>query len=330
MQALLSLILVFILSNTDAFYRGLSPRVWKRLQRKHSDISEGGANVGDGYLEDYLKEINEKISIAKANADSGNGMELIENGINETIYRQYPFEHNAASNELPILRDCNNYYSGEFGKCFWHQNADNVYVYFPLDDLVSKGDIKAKFEALKVTVDIKDEKFISFPCVDRIIPEGSFWVIEADKAGNRFLQLDLEKRFHMGNWNTLFQAREKQDIQQLESRSKMLEKLMSANIGMSKLIGMPPETVEDMLNNPDMKEMLLRKVEERPQISYRAKDGNVINVTNDLNDDDEGSGRDYRLSFADLELAEDIGKKEASNSEEENSDIIDAEETKEE
>ena len=37
----------------------------------------------------------------------------------EAIYREYPF----ANTSLPILPDCNNYYSGKFENYFWHQNA---------------------------------------------------------------------------------------------------------------------------------------------------------------------------------------------------------------
>jgi CS domain len=119
----------------------------------------------------------------------------------EDIYRKYPFENVS----LPILPDCNNYYSGKFGEYFWHQNADQVYVFIPIDDSICKKDVTAKFEAKKVTVSVKGEDVIEFDCLERIIPDGSFWVFEEDRQQNkRYLQLDLEKRFRMINWKNLF------------------------------------------------------------------------------------------------------------------------------
>ena len=145
----------------------------------------------------------------------------------EEIYRDYPFEHTA----LPLLPDCNNYYSGKFGEYFWHQNADQVYVYIPIDEDVTRKDIDATFEARKVVVKIKGKDEISFQCLERIIPDGSFWVIEVDKDGKRYIQLDLEKRFRMINWKSLFGEPREEEAQALEDRAQMLDKLFAANKG---------------------------------------------------------------------------------------------------
>ena len=63
----------------------------------------------------------------------------------ENIYRKYPFE----DIKLPVLPDCNNYYSGKFGDYFWHQNADQVLVYIPVTDDITKNDVTAEFEVLR-------------------------------------------------------------------------------------------------------------------------------------------------------------------------------------
>lgn len=111
----------------------------------------------------------------------------------ENIYRVYPFD----DIKLPVLPDCNNYFSGQFGDYFWHQNADQVYVYIPVEGDVSRKDVEADFQALSVTIKVKGEQQIFFKCLERIIPDGSFWTFEKDPAGKQYIQLDLEKRFRM-------------------------------------------------------------------------------------------------------------------------------------
>lgn len=180
----------------------------------------------------------------------------------EEIYRKYPFEET----KLPVLPDCNNYYSGKFGDYFWHQNADQVFVYIPVNDDVVKKDISVQFEAKYVKVMINGEDEISFECLERIIPDGSFWVMEEDKEGKRYVQLDLEKRFRMINWKGLFGEADKNDVNDIEKRSDMLEKLFSANKGMSRLTGSDPESIGDMMDNEDLVKMLGRKLYPDPQV----------------------------------------------------------------
>lgn len=85
-------------------------------------------------------------------------------------------------------------YRGKYGDYFWHQNADQVLVYIPIDDELSKREIEIDFQARKVEVSIGEKEKFSFDCMERIIPDGSFWMLETDKHGKRHLQLDLEKR----------------------------------------------------------------------------------------------------------------------------------------
>ena len=191
----------------------------------------------------------------------------------EQIYREYQYEQT----ELPILPDRNNYYSGSLGDWFWHQNADQVYVFIPLPEGVGKKDIDVKFSALSVEVLIDDKRLAYFECLERIIPDGSFWVVESSaKDGKRYLQLDLEKRFRMINWKNLFDKAPPSPASSsssskaggsspadLESRSKMLEKLFAANKGMSKIMkdaGQDPETVDEMLQNQDLVKMISDKI----------------------------------------------------------------------
>jgi hypothetical protein len=208
----------------------------------------------------------------------------------EQIFRQYPYD----DAQLPVLPDCNNYYSGSFGDFFWHQNADQVYVFIPIGDDVSKKEIEVKFAAKSVEVRVCDKQLVLIDCQERIIPDGSFWVVEAsNKDGKRYLQLDLEKRFRMINWKNLFGAPAASssgsggagnfDASEQESRSKMLEKLFAANKGMSKLIkdqnkglnfdvdgdgdgdgngndGSSAESIEEMLKNEDLVRMISDRV----------------------------------------------------------------------
>lgn len=93
------------------------------------------------------------------------GAEFVDE-LKEQIFRKYPY----ADIELPVLPDCDNYFSGKSGDFFWHQNSDQVFVFFPLKNDIDKRDISVKFQALKVEVNIGDSDPISFNCMERIIP----------------------------------------------------------------------------------------------------------------------------------------------------------------
>lgn len=94
---------------------------------------------------------------------------------------------------LPVLQDATNYYSGDYAGNFWHQNADAVLVHMPVASSVQKGDVKVKFEVKRVTVVVLDGPPVTL-YTDRIIPDGSCWSLEYDKDGNKYIQLELEKR----------------------------------------------------------------------------------------------------------------------------------------
>eukprot|EP00981_Chlorochromonas_danica_P010239 scaffold3058_cov165-Ochromonas_danica.AAC.30 len=192
----------------------------------------------------------------------------------EELFRKYPF----TDKQLPILTDCDNYYSGKYGDNFWLQNNDQVYVYIPVDKSIPKNGIKVNFEAKKVTVYLRDQVFLSFDCNERIIPDGSFWLFEEDKDGQRYLQLDLEKRFRMINWKGVFDTPDENDPKVLQSRAQLLERLFNANKGLSKLTGMPPETVKEMMSNPDVIDTISAEVQEKPSLSIQTPDGQVISL----------------------------------------------------
>ena len=71
---------------------------------------------------------------------------------------------------IPVLGDCNNYYSGEYEGKFWHQNADQVYVYIPVSPNIQRGDIDVKFEARAVHASVEGMEPFSFPCSGKKIP----------------------------------------------------------------------------------------------------------------------------------------------------------------
>jgi hypothetical protein len=108
----------------------------------------------------------------------------------EEKLRVYPFD----DKELPLLDDRNNYYSGTYTDCFWHQNSDQVLVFIPIPLEVDKSDIDVKFQALKVDISIPDREKMTLYCPHRLIPDGSFWTFEQDRDANKYLMLDLEKR----------------------------------------------------------------------------------------------------------------------------------------
>lgn len=181
----------------------------------------------------------------------------------EQVRRKYPFDD--YTEQLPILPDCNNYYSGAYGNYTWHQNADQVFVYIPINDDIGKRDIEIKFDALSVKVMINDEFLVKFDTMERLIPDGSFWVLETDKSGQKYIQLDLEKRFRMINWKNLFGEAPKIVKGEAEERRKMLESLFAANKGMSKMTGKEPESMDEMIKNEQLMKMI-KEVNLKPQI----------------------------------------------------------------
>ena len=176
----------------------------------------------------------------------------------EQLYRKYPH----ASSGLPVLQDHDNYYSGTFQDIFWHQNTDNVFVFIPVDETVSRSDVNVKFEALQVQVKIAGVDVATFPTHERCIPDGSFWTFERDKEGKRYLHIDLEKRFRMINWNRMFgEGETKESADALLKKSKFLEKLQNANQGMSKLSGLPAETMQELMSNEELNRMIANSEE---------------------------------------------------------------------
>ena len=265
--AQLLVVLVSIVVTSEAF----RPSRWipSSTRSVRLSSSNGNDNFDGKDFEDALKKMGGVWNNGFAN-DEGtlNKIREQQEKAAEEIYRKYPFEETM----LPVLPDCNNYYSGKFGDYFWHQNADQVYVYIPIDDDVTKKDIDVKFEALSVDVKVKGEDVIEFKCLERIIPDGSFWVFEEDKNGKKYLQLDLEKRFRMINWKGLFGEPQADDAKALDDRTEMLKKLFSANKGMSKITGQEPESVDDMMSNEELVKMISSKIYGDPEITESFED----------------------------------------------------------
>lgn len=70
----------------------------------------------------------------------------------------------------------------------------------------------------------------------------------------------------MINWKCLFSESPPEDVQKLGDRSKMLEKLFAANKGMAKMTGESPETMEEMMRNPDILDAISGDVSTIPEI----------------------------------------------------------------
>lgn len=263
---------------------------FRHLYRRIADVKSFSSADDQGFdageFEKALKSVGPILGSKQFNKLDNEMLEKIreEQGAKaeEETFRKYPF----TDRELPILPDCNNYYSGKFGDYFWHQNADQVYVYIPISEDVIKSDIQVKFQTKSVDVKIKGVDEIAFKCVERIIPDGCFWVLETDKkTGNKFVQLDLEKRHRMINWNNLFGEAPPKELNEAVKRSEMLEKLFAANKGMSKFTGGSPESISEMMENADLMKMISGDVDTRPRIVDTEIDGD--NSDNDNEEVDE-------------------------------------------
>ena len=243
------------------------------------------AGSGDNFDAKEFEQALRNISPTKGSSSGTNVEGVIADMRAEQISRKYPFDD--YTEQLPILPDCNNYYSGKYGDYTWHQNADQVFVYLPVDDSVSKRDVEIKFEALSVDIKINDENIVKFATIERLIPDGSFWVFETDKKGQKYIQLDLEKRYRMINWKNVFSEAPVTVEGEAENRRKMLESLFAANKGMSKMTGKEPEGMDEMLKNEALMKMI-REVNLKPEIM---EDGDYAGDEDDsiFDQDDEGT-----------------------------------------
>lgn len=258
---------------------GFSPsqRYLKWTRASRSPLASSEDDFDGKSFEEALKNMSPTIG---RNSDSVRDA-VIADLREEQISRQYPFDD--YTEQLPILPDCNNYYSGKFGDYTWHQNADQVFVYLPVDDNLARRDVEIKFEALSVDIKINDEDVVKFATIERLIPDGSFWVFETDKNGQKYIQLDIEKRFRMINWKNLFVDAPVTTESETENRRKLLESLFAANKGMSKMTGKDPESMDEMMKNEALMKMI-REVNENPEL---LEDENYTGDEEELNADAE-------------------------------------------
>jgi hypothetical protein len=181
-MAVLRVLLINLLITT--FTLGFSPSFRSRFSTISSSpryfIPLSDANSeGEKFDAKSFEEALRNISPTTGKTDSGNTDAIISDIRAEQISRKYPFDD--YTEQLPILPDCNNYYSGKYGDYTWHQNADQVFVYLPVDSSIMKRDVEIRF----VDIRINDEQVVKFNTIERLIPDGSFWVFETDKSGTK-------------------------------------------------------------------------------------------------------------------------------------------------
>ena len=203
-----------------AFFVGARPRVMgmKRASEAVSQTAVWASQAGAGGLGGEAGRTAEMESLREAISER---KEVVTRG----------FESDKG---LPLLGDRNNYYSGEYEGKFWHQNADQVYVFVPVPVDLPKRAVDVQFDARAVHVLVDGMDSFSFPCTERIIPDGCFWVLEQDsKSGDKYLMLDLEKRFRMINWKSLFGAAQESELEADEAtrRMQMLKSLIQSKGG---------------------------------------------------------------------------------------------------
>ena len=284
-----------------------------RWRRKCVEQSKQ-ANLDAKEVEQVLKSVGPMIDNLKPDSETYNILRNAEQSLStEELHREYPYEGKG----LPLLPDCNNYYSGSYKECFWHQNSDQVFVFVPVADDIERRSIYVKFEAKQVTITINGDEILSFPCAERIIPDGSFWIFETDKDGKKHILLDLEKRFRMINWKGVFEHKvPEDDVTTTAKRTEMLEKLFAANKGLSKVSGIPPETMQEMMKNGDLTRMIAEEVYSKPQVSSISEDGSECELLIENEDDGSIDEQEYLdLKKMDMRVQEGEG----------DDDVVDAE-----
>jgi hypothetical protein len=181
-------LLLVIITKSTAFWHSSG---YRNTYTSHY-LSDVGQSFDPVEYDKTLKNVDVGNRIVNCGVDQ-KVLESISNEndvMKEEIFRKYPFD----DYKLPVLSDCNNYYSGKYNDSFWHQNADQVLVYIPVDQNINIKDISVRFEAKSVDLKIEDSLIIHLDFMERIIPDGSFWTIEFSKDGKKYIQFDLEKR----------------------------------------------------------------------------------------------------------------------------------------
>jgi hypothetical protein len=187
----------------------------------------------------------------------------------QEFYRKYPFEHLG----LQVLYDVNNYYSGTYKQFFWHQNADQVLIFYPLNDSIAKSDIDCKFDYREIKITVSGEELLTFKPVDPIFPDGSFWTIEFDKHNQRYLTVDLEKKAKFTNWKGLFIDIDQEEYKSLDLRSQVLEQLhVMKNEGRLDERFANCSTVEELLEHEDLIEKVIEEIESKATKLAKAKE----------------------------------------------------------
>lgn len=100
-----------------------------------------------------------------------------------------------------------------------HQNEDQILIHIPLRDVareakgrdrisadrINSGDVELAVTASTISLSIQGNPiFKAVPLFRAVIPDGSFWTFEVGGTDKkRYIQIDLEKRQRMVNWNRL-------------------------------------------------------------------------------------------------------------------------------
>ena len=107
-------------------------------------------------------------------------------------------------NNLPLLWRFESFHKGYYlGQGFWHQNSHFTRIQIPLALSTSTDSIIANFLPNRVSICANSVYNISEDTYDVIIPGGSSWTFEYGRAGERWLQIELEKRFVSLNWESV-------------------------------------------------------------------------------------------------------------------------------
>lgn len=103
-----------------------------------------------------------------------------------------------------------------------------------------------------------------------------------------------------------------------DNRNAMLEKLLAANKGISELTGASPESIDEMMQNPDLYSMINNEVNTSPTVV----DEDGTEVAMGLTEAEE----DLEAAFR--EAIEEAVSRDDENDDDSNGDVIDVEEVK--
>jgi hypothetical protein len=225
--------------------RGFAQETKAMTLKMSSPFQNGNSDASRGVVGSIWQQ-SEDIKSRPVNMKYVSGPDSV-NETTQITTKDYPFKDLG----LPLLKTHTKFPSGSYGKLFWHQDEDFVYIFYKLDEGTKWRDVNVEFDVQRISIFIHGELRLKFQCFEKMTPS-TIWSVERDSEGRPYIFIDLEKRHRYIGWDGLFEKIPLTPEEEREETKKIaLHRLFHANQGLAKLAGgnSRPATVEEMMHD---------------------------------------------------------------------------------